>query len=123
MTIIYVENQEKTKMFFQLLLNKHPMLDVPGITEFELLDGSILGIMPDTRLGKLFSDRFEKKDKKKSLPHIEFYFISNNADTLHKRALELGATEIREFSNMDWGHRVAYSINHDGHIFAFAEEI
>jgi len=119
--IIYVENQEKSKMFYEFLFNKKPILDEPGMCEFELPDGSILGIMPNNSIEKLFGEKFKEKNINKTLPQTEFYFIVENAEELHARAVQLGATEIRAFEKMDWGDKVAYSINHDGHILAFAE--
>ena len=119
--IIYVENLEKTKTFYELLFNIRPIIDEPGMCEFKLLDGSTLGIMPSTSLSKLFGKSFEKQKKTRSLPSAEFYFIVDDPLLCHQRALQLGSTEIREFSEMDWGDKAAYSLNHDGHILAFAE--
>ena len=121
--IIYVEDLEKTKIFYELLFSIKPIIEEPGMCEFELLDGSTLGIMPNTSLEKLFGKNFEKQKRKKALPSTEFYFILENPLHYHNRALQLGASEIREFAKMDWGDKVAYSINHDGHILAFAERM
>jgi predicted enzyme related to lactoylglutathione lyase len=121
--IIYVEDIEKTKLFYELLFNIKPIVDEPGMCEFELPDGSTLGIMPNTSLEKLFGKSFEKQKRRKALPQTEFYFVVDDAQAFHNRALQLGTSEIREFSEMDWGEKVAYSINHDGHILAFAESM
>ncbi len=121
--IIYVEDLDKTKLFYELLFNIKPILDVPGMCEFELPDGSTLGIMPSSSLEKLFGKEFEKQKNRKALPQTEFYFLVDDALPFHKKAIQLGASEIREFAEMDWGDKVAYSINHDGHILAFAEKI
>lgn len=121
--IIYVEDLEKTKMFYELLFDIKPIIDEPGMCEFKLLDGSTLGIMPNTSLEKLFGTDFKIEKSRKSLPQTELYFLLQDALTFHKKALQLGATEIREFAEMDWGAKVAYSLNHDGHILAFAQKI
>jgi len=121
--IIYVEDFAKTKIFYELLFNIKPVIDDPGMCEYQLSDGSTLGIMPNSSLEKLFGKIFEKQKNRKSLPHTEFYFIVEDALQFHNRAIQLGASEIRAFEKMDWGHKVAYSINHDGHILAFAEEV
>ena len=91
--------------------------------EFKLPDGSTLGIMPNTSLEKLFGKNFEKQKNRKALPQTEFYFLVEDALYFHNRALQLGASEIREFAEMDWGDKAAYCLNHDGHILAFAERI
>lgn len=120
--IIYVENISKTKVFYELLFNITPIIDEPGMCEYKLPDGSLLGIMPNTSLEKLFGKNFEKQKNKKALPQTELYFLVDDALNFHNRAIQLGASEIRAFSQMDWGENVAYSINHDGHILAFAEK-
>ena len=91
--------------------------------EFELPDGSTLGIMPNTSIEKLFGKNFEKQKRRKTLPQTEFYFVVDDALHFHKRALQFGTSEIKEFAEMDWGHKAVYNINHDGHILAFAEMI
>ena len=121
--IIYVDDIDKTKMFYELLLENKPMVDEPGMCEFELPDKSILGIMPNSNLEKLFGEKFKVEKHRKALPNIELYIFVDSALSFHKRAVQLGATEIREFTEMDWGDKVAYSITHDGHILAFAEKI
>lgn len=121
--IIYVDNLDKTKIFYELLFNRKPVLDEPGMCEFKLPDDSTLGIMPNTSLEKLFGKTFEIQKNKKALPQTEFYFLVDNALPFHNKAIQLGATEIRKLSKMDWGDKAAYSINHDGHILAFAERI
>ena len=90
--------------------------------EFKLPDGSTLGIMPSSSLAKLFGEEFVEQKDRKALPNVELYFQIDKAVEFHKRAVQLGATEIRKFAKMDWGDKVAYSLNHDGHILAFAEK-
>lgn len=121
--IVYVEDQNKTKMFYELLFKNKPIVDEPGMTEFELPDGSILGIMPIKSTKKLFGEDYYSKLSLKSLSKFELYFLVDNAKELHTRALQLGGIELRKFEDMDWGERAAYSMNHDGHILAFAEKI
>lgn len=48
--IIYVKDQEKSRDFYQKVLNLWPKLDVPRMTEFALNDGTILGLMPEAGL-------------------------------------------------------------------------
>lgn len=121
--IIYVDDFDKTKLFYELLFNNKPVIDDPGMCEFKLPDGSTLGIMPSSSLAKLFGEEFVEQKDRKALPNVELYFQMEKAVELHKRAVQLGATEIRKFTKMDWGDNVAYSLNHDGHILAFAEKI
>ncbi len=119
--IIYVDDIDKTKMFYELLFDINPEIDESGMCELELPNGAVLGIMPNSSLEKLFGAEYKVNDKKNSSPKFEFYFQIDNAEALHKKALQLGALELRKFTKMDWGDNVAYCVNHDGHILAFAE--
>ncbi|NOX65149.1 MAG: glyoxalase [Chlorobi bacterium] len=121
--IIYVDDIEKTKMFYELLFDVKPTIDEPGMCELELPNGAVLGIMPNTSLEKLFGAEYRVNEKKKASPKFEFYFQVDNAEALYQKALQLGALSLRKFTKMDWGDRVAYCVNHDGHILAFAERM
>ncbi|MEN8193505.1 MAG: glyoxalase [Bacteroidota bacterium] len=120
--IIYVKDVDKTKLFYELLFAIPPIVDEPGMCEFELPNGAILGIMPNSSLEKLFGTDYIVNEKKKTSPKFELYFQVDNAEAFHKKAKQLGALELRKFGKMDWGDSVAYSINHDGHILAFAQK-
>lgn len=119
--IIYVDNLDKTKMFYEILFNIIPIIDQPSMCEFELPNGLTLGIMPKSSIVKLFGEDYIFNDNKKNNPKFELYFQVDDPETFHKKAMNLGALELRKFEEMDWGDRAAYSINHDGHILAFAE--
>jgi hypothetical protein len=41
----------------------------------------------------------------------------------HKSALAHGAIELSRLVKRDWGHVVAYSLDPDGYVLAFAEKI
>jgi len=121
--IIYVDDIDKTKMFYELLFDIKPIIDEPGMCELELPNGAVLGIMPNSSLEKLFGAEYSVNNKRKSSPRFELYFQVNNAEALYEKALQLGALSLRKFTKMDWGDRVAYCVNHDGHILAFAENV
>ena len=42
--IIYVKDQQKSKCFYENLLQISPSLNIPGMTEFKLADNVKLGI-------------------------------------------------------------------------------
>lgn len=52
--ILYVEDQERSRRFYEAVLEQVPTLHVPGMTEFALPGGSLLGLpgdaLPDTPL-------------------------------------------------------------------------
>ena len=121
--IIYVDDLDKTKMFYEILFGIKPIIDEPGMCELELPNNTTLGIMPNSSFEKLFGEDYIFNEKKKSTPKFELYFQVDDPEAFHKKAKQLGALELRKFEKMDWGDRVAYSINHDGHILAFAERV
>ncbi len=121
--IIYVDNLDKTKMFYKILFNIVPIIDEQGMCEFELPNGLTLGIMPKSSIEKLFGKDYIFNDNKKSTPKFELYLQVDDPKVFHKKAMQLGALELRKFEETDWGDRAAYSINHDGHILAFAEKV
>lgn len=51
--ILYVENQEESTRFYRSVLDLEPVLEVAGMTEFQLNESSVLGLMPETGIKKL----------------------------------------------------------------------
>jgi catechol 2,3-dioxygenase-like lactoylglutathione lyase family enzyme len=47
MFILYVRDQQTSRDFYARTLGLEPVLDVPGMTEFQLTDSAILGLMPE----------------------------------------------------------------------------
>ncbi|MBL0173955.1 MAG: hypothetical protein IPP94_01615 [Ignavibacteria bacterium] len=55
------------------------------------------------------------------VPRAEVYLLTDDPKTLHARALAAGARELSPLQSRDWGHAVAYSLDPDGHVLAFAK--
>lgn len=51
--ILYVRDQRKSAAFYAGVLSIPPQLDVPGMTEFVLPGGAILGLMPEAGIVEL----------------------------------------------------------------------
>ncbi len=51
--ILYVTNQERSRRFYESALGLAPRLHVPGMTEFALPSGGVLGLMPESGVRKL----------------------------------------------------------------------
>ena len=51
--IFYVADQCVSTRFYSAMLDLLPRLNVPGMTEFELRDGTILGLMPTAGIKRL----------------------------------------------------------------------
>jgi len=121
MVIFYVADQASTKNFYESVLALKPTLDVPGMTEFSLPDGSKIGFMPNAGIKQLLGDKFPDPAQAAGIPRAEIYLVVNDPLSYHQRALEAGALEIQSLQEMPWGDTVAYSLDPDGHVLAFAK--
>lgn len=98
-----------------------PCLDVPGITEFALTDSVKLGLMPENGIAKILSGKMPHPNKGNGIPRCELYLKVENANEYIKRGIQLGGKEISELTGRDWGDKVGYISDLDGHVIAFAE--
>lgn len=120
--ILYVKDQEKSTAFYSKVLARTPKLFVPGMTEFELCDGSLLGLMPIQGIKRLLGEKLPDPDRAHGIPRAELYLIVDDAELYHRRALVAGAKELSSLLQRSWGHLAAYSLDPDGHVVAFAEK-
>lgn len=111
--ILFVQNQNLSRDFFSSMLQSEPRLDTPGMTEFSLVDGAILGLMPISSV--------EKLGLPKGKGGSELYFIVSDPEETIKRAQHAGACLVSPLSMRNWGARVAYLVDLDGHIIAVAD--
>lgn len=120
--ILYVQSQAASSAFYRSVLDRAPRLDVPGMTEFEV-GGAVLGLMPEAGIRRLLGERLPDPAAGRGVPRAEVYLVVDDAAAYHARALELGARELSPFGRRDWGHDVAYSLDPDGHVLAFAQVV
>lgn len=120
--IIYVADQAKSKYFYQEVLQKEALLDVPGMTEFEINEQSKLGIMPEKGIAKILGENIVHPSKGNGIPRCEIYLYVNSPDDYYERAIKLGAKPLSETLVRDWGDKVAYCSDFDGNILAFAQK-
>lgn len=118
--ILYVADQERSHAFYRAVLQIEPSLHVPGMTEFKLNAGSVLGLMPARGIKALLGDRLPDPAQANGIPRAELYLLVDDAAVLHRRALAAGAREVAPLAPRDWGHTVAYSLDPDGHVLAVA---
>jgi len=118
--ILYVKDQAASADFYQRVLDRQPRLNVPGMTEFALTDGSVLGLMPAAGIKRFLGDRLPDPAQANGVPRAEVYLRVDDPAAYHERALTLGATEMDGLAHRDWGDIAAYSLDPDGHVLAFA---
>ena len=121
--ILYVSNQERSKSFYRIILQKEPILDVPGMTEFVLGRGCKLGIMPENGIARILGEKVPHPEKGRNIPRCELYLNVRDIEKRYKVAIQAGAVAISPVSPRDWGDMVGYVSDLDGHIIAFAEKL
>ncbi len=118
--ILYVKDQHRSTAFYSRVLDLQPRLNVPRMTEFALLGGGVLGLMPESAIARLLGHRLDAPAVASGGLRAELYLVVDDPAPFHARALAAGAHELSPLLLRDWGHRAAYSEDADGHVLAFA---
>lgn len=116
--VLYVRDQAASTSFYRTVLEIEPTLDVPGMTEFTLAGETVLGLMPEAGIRRLLGDRIDVSGRSQ---RAELYLRVDAPERSHTRAIAAGAVELSALSARDWGDTVAYSLDLDGHVLAFAK--
>lgn len=120
--VLFVADQARATAFYAHVLGTAPRLDVPGMTEFELAGGGVLGLMPESGIRRLLGDTLPDPARAHGVPRAELYLLVADPASYQARALARGARELSPLRTRDWGHRAAYALDPDGHVLAFAAE-
>ena len=121
--ILYVSNQEKSTKFYETILRQNPSLNVPGMTEFSLNEFVKIGLMPNEGIAKIITPILPHPTSGNGIPRCELYLQVENLKTIFEEAKRAGAIEISPIALRDWGDRVGYVADFDGHVIAFATKI
>ncbi len=119
-TILYVCDQEASCNFYKKLFRKEPDLNVPGMTEFIISDTCKLGLMPNKGIAKILGDKTPHPETGTGIPRCELYFYVDDIKLEFENAVESGAKLISPIEDRNWGDRVCYFSDPDGHVIAFA---
>lgn len=120
--ILYVRDQAAATTFYRSVLGE-PSLDVPGMTEFPLGPGTVLGLMPEAGIRELLGDAIADPAGGRGIPRAELYLRVDDPGAYHARALQAGARELSPLAARGWGDEAAYSQDLDGHVLAFARKL
>ena len=120
MIILYVSDQSQSTIFYSKLLRAQPVLHVPGMTEFVIFESLRLGLMPNSGIKKILSNRVPDPADGNGIPRCELYFRVKDVDEAFENACACGALLVSPIEDRDWGERVCYFADPDGHIIAFA---
>ncbi len=118
--VLYVADQSASTRFYGAVLQLQPRLEVPGMSEFELPGGAVLGLMPEAGIKRLLGDALPDPAGAAGTPRAELYLYVDAPADYHRRALAAGARELSELGRRKWGDLAAYALDPDGHVLAFA---
>lgn len=121
--IFYVADQAHSTRFYAQVLDAPPVLDVPGMTEFALPGGAVLGLMPAAGIVALLGAPLRDPRDADGIARAELYLVAADPDALLARALAAGARALSPMQPRGWGHRAGYCADPDGHVLAFAASI
>ncbi len=105
--ILYVADQGRARTFYQRVLNTSPVLDVRGMTEFDL-GNATLGLMPATDMQGLLAGRIEAGRGQR----CELYLRRPDATQAWERAVVAGATPLDPIKERPWVNTSATSSTH-----------
>lgn len=119
--ILYVSDQIKSTAFYAEVLSLKPRLDVPGMTEFEISNNCILGLMPSSSIKKLLGDTIQDPQLADQIPRAEIYLRVHDPVLYFERSLRAGAILLSHVQKRNWGATVGYLADLDGHVIAFSD--
>ncbi|MBX2930735.1 MAG: hypothetical protein KF781_02170 [Chitinophagaceae bacterium] len=122
-TILYVNNQQDSTVFYEKLFRQKANVYVSGMTEFNLSENCKLGLMPNSGIATILLDTTPHPDKGNGIPRCELYLYVEDIEFEFDHAMNIGAKLISPIIDRDWGDKVCYFSDIDGHIIAFAEKI
>ena len=79
--------------------------------------------MPNNGIAKILMDKTPHPSSGSGIPRCELYFYVDNIQVEFENALNCGAKLISPIQDRDWGDKVCYFADNDGHVIAFAEKI
>lgn len=118
--ILYVADQAASTRFYRAALQLEPTLEVPGMTEFTLAPGVILGLMPEAGIVRLLGNALPDPAKARGAPRAELYLHVPDVAAAFEVALAAGAKPLSPPALRNWGDIAAYACDPDGHVLAFA---
>ena len=113
--ILYVADQARARDFYRRVLGAEPVLDVPGMTEFDL-GGATLGLMPAADMEALLSGQIRAGAGQR----CELYLRRSDAAAALARAADGGGRLLDGLRDRSWGERAGYLLDPDGHVLALA---
>lgn len=121
--ILFVRDQDRSTRFYAEVLVREPRMQVDGMTEFDLADGAVLGLMPESGIRRLLGSALPAAAPAGAGPRSELYVEVDEPELHLDRAVAAGAELVSPCSDRDWGATAGYCLDPDGHLLAFASTL
>lgn len=121
MFIIYTADQQACRDFYSKVLGQQPTLDVPGMTEFRLMDGSSLGLMPEAGIQRLLGKSLPNPAFVSGTLRGELYLLVDDPQLCLNRAIKVGAKPLSDCQERGWGDFAGYCMDQDSYILGFGK--
>jgi catechol 2,3-dioxygenase-like lactoylglutathione lyase family enzyme len=120
--ILYVSDEKLSARFYSAILRSQPDMIAPGMIEFNIFDSFKLGLMPTSGIAKIITPILPHPNDANGIPRCELYFIVADVEFEMNHAISCGAKLVSESADRNWGDRVGYITDPDGHVIAFAQK-
>lgn len=119
--IVYVADQARSRDFYRAALAQEPVLDVPGMTAFDV-GSTRLGLMPAAGASRLLGAAWGVSGAAGQPPRAELYLRRSDAARVLDRAVAAGGRLMSGLAMRDWGEAVGYVLDPDGHVLAVSNQ-
>ncbi len=119
MVILFVEDITRAKAFYATVFQTEPIYDEPNMVQFNVSNQKI-GLMPEDAILKTLSHRITRPRHDRRDPQMELYLYVDNPELYYQRLIQAGGSQVSPLKERDWGDFVAYGIDLDNHLLAFA---
>lgn len=116
--ILYVENIQTSRRFYEDILGFKPRLDAGSYCELDL-GGIGLGLMPKAALPHFLGDR-GGRPWMDGAPRCELYLLTEQPASIINKLEKAGAKLLSPLAMRPWGDEVVYFEDPDGHVLAVA---
>ena len=121
--ILYVRDQEISTRFYERVLGQAPTLNVPGMTEFQISENSVLGLMPEKSIKRLLGETIQDPETTNGIARAELYLRVAQPQDFMDRATKSEARVLSGLAPRNWGDMAGYVADPDGHVLAFARPL
>lgn len=118
-TVLYVEDLEISKAFYATMLDQTPSKDDPQIVEFQLMGNVKLALMPLKGIVQTLNLAVRHRPEG-CMPACEIFLMHPDPEGCLVFFEAAGGKLIQPLKLMEWGEEVAYGLDPDGHMVAFA---